>query len=208
MTRNHPTRRDVARRVAEAVFAGTLFSTALVSGAVFIGVPPAMALPDTDNDGLEDWREQRSCTDETKADTDFDVLTDGEEVNNTGTNPCRVDTDGDRVHDGRELQLGINPLKVDTDGDGRDDGQEHLVDNTDPRVPDTPGGGGGTDGGGGGEQARPDTDGDGMFDEDEINGFNRCECVTDPNKPDTDGDNVNDGAEDDNNTNPLDRNDF
>jgi hypothetical protein len=203
MTRDHHTRRDVARRVAEAVFAGTLFSTALVSGTVFIATPPAMALPDTDNDGIEDWREQRSCTDETKADTDFDVLSDGEEVNKTGTDPCNVDTDGDRVHDGRELQLGIDPLNADTDGDGRNDGQEHLVDNTNPRVPDTPG----TDGNGGGEQPRQDSDGDGMFDDDEINGHNNCGCATEPNNPDTDGDGVNDGAEDDNGTDPLDPND-
>jgi hypothetical protein len=62
------------------------------------------------------------------------------------------------------------------------------------------------------EQAPPaqrlDRDQDGMFDDDETNGHNNCGCVTDPAKADTDGDGVNDGAEDDNNTNPLDPNDF
>lgn len=56
---------------------------------------------------------------------------------------------------------------------------------------------------------RPDTDGDGMFDDDEIKGqYTNGSFVTDPNNPDTDGDGVNDGAEDDNGTNPLDPNDF
>ena len=44
-----------------------------------------------------------------------------------------------------------------------------------------------------------------MFDDDEINGWNGH--VTDPHNPDSDGDGVNDGAEDDNDTNPNDPND-
>lgn len=52
-----------------------------------------------------------------------------------------------------------------------------------------------------------DCDGDGMFDDDEKNGYNEGGFVTDPNNPDSDGDGVNDGAEDDNGTNPLDPND-
>jgi hypothetical protein len=52
-----------------------------------------------------------------------------------------------------------------------------------------------------------DRDSDGMFDDDETNGWNKGGFVTDPDNPDTDGDGVNDGAEDDNGTNPLDPND-
>jgi hypothetical protein len=44
-----------------------------------------------------------------------------------------------------------------------------------------------------------------MFNDDEVNGHNTCGCVTDPDNPDSDGDNVNDGAEDDNGTDPNDR---
>ena len=55
------------------------------------------------------------------------------------------------------------------------------------------------------KQIGNDRDGDGMFNDDEVNGHNTCGCATDPDNPDSDGDNVNDGAEDDNGTDPNDR---
>jgi hypothetical protein len=58
-----------------------------------------------------------------------------------------------------------------------------------------------------GQNVRSDRDGDGMFDDDEINGHNNAGAPTDPDDPDTDNDDVNDGAEDDNGTNPNDPND-
>ena len=38
-----------------------------------------------------------------------------------------VDSDGDGLSDGLELQLGWNPDSADTDGDGFDDGEEHAA---------------------------------------------------------------------------------
>src|SRR5690349_19356025 len=49
---------------------------------------------------------------------------------------------------------------------------------------------------------RTDSDGDGLFDDDEVNVYG-----TDPNNPDTDGDGIDDGQEVFNGTNPLDPND-
>ena len=45
----------------------------------------------------------------TTIDTDGDGLTDGEEIN-IGTDPTLADTDGDGVSDGVEVSLGSNPL--------------------------------------------------------------------------------------------------
>jgi hypothetical protein len=102
------------------------------------------------------------------------------------------------------VEFKTSPLKADTDGDGLSDFKELfeiLGDPLDPknpkaiatRKPPPP------------PEQRPDRDGDGMFDDDEVNGHNTCGCVTDPDNPDSDGDAVNDGAEDDNGTDPNDR---
>ncbi|MET0212727.1 MAG: hypothetical protein ABW292_06980, partial [Vicinamibacterales bacterium] len=56
----------------------------------------------------------------TVEDTDFDGLLDNDEVG-LGTNPLEVDTDGEGLWDGEEVNTrGTDPLKVDTDGDGVD----------------------------------------------------------------------------------------
>ena len=44
-----------------------------------------------------------------KPDTDNDGLTDGEEVNEHGTEPGNPDTDGDGLIDGDELFYGTDP---------------------------------------------------------------------------------------------------
>lgn len=61
------------------------------------------ALPDSDNDGLNDYVE-------------FDL----------GTDPYNPDTDGDGLTDGEEVNLGLNPLNADTDGDGINDGIDSI----------------------------------------------------------------------------------
>jgi uncharacterized OB-fold protein len=114
-----------------------------------------------------------------KNDTDGDGLLDGEELVNTfecwvlqsngkmvlqnitvSTNPDNIDTDGDRIPDGLEIQLKINPTLKDTDFDFISDGDEYygfsipgLGNNikTDP--------------------ANPDTDGDGLLDGEEKDGI-------------------------------------
>ncbi len=57
-------------------------------------------------------------------DTDQDGLSDLFEVETEGFDPCRDDTDGDGVPDGRELMFGTNPADRDTDRDGLNDNVE------------------------------------------------------------------------------------
>lgn len=67
------------------------------------------SLPDTDNDGLNDYEE-----------ADY------------GTSVDNADTDNDGVIDGDEVLLGLNPLSQDSDGDGFTDGFERDQ-GTDPK---------------------------------------------------------------------------
>ena len=88
---------------------------------VMAGTDPL--LPDTDMDGIGDTEELASCLDPNSADTDMDGIPDGvEDANQDGqlgtcvdhmwdamcagieSNPCDVDTDGDRTDDGDEAQ--------------------------------------------------------------------------------------------------------
>ena len=73
---------------------------------------------DTDGDGIPDIYETGTGiyvsptdtgTDPNKADTDGDLLTDGEEVNTYHTNPNIKDTDGDGFDDGFEVATGFSP---------------------------------------------------------------------------------------------------
>ncbi len=53
-----------------------------------------------------------------------DKLSDPFELFDYKGSPCKVDTDGDVLHDGDEFILGTDPTKPDTDGDGLKDGDE------------------------------------------------------------------------------------
>lgn len=116
------------------------------------GMPPSgqVLSEDTDGDGLSDSLETILGTDPQLVDTDFDGLSDGDEVNDHGTDPLNRDTDGDGLTDGDEVLLhGTDPLDPDTDHDGLDDGLE-----LDPSFLSDP--------------LNPDTDGDGFLDGEEI----------------------------------------
>ncbi len=65
---------------------------------------------DADLDGLNDEQEKQLGTDPKKIDTDGDGLTDYDEVNTYHTNPLKVDTDGDGFGDSAELRRGYDPL--------------------------------------------------------------------------------------------------
>lgn len=68
-------------------------------------------------------------------DTDFDGLTDAEELD-IGTDPNKFDTDGDGLPDGDDLRTwGANPLKADTDGGGANDYCEVIDFQTNPNDP-------------------------------------------------------------------------
>ena len=95
---------------------------------------------DPDTDGLNNLGEQTHETDPLQPDSDWDMLTDGDEVNTHSTNPTLWDTDMDQLSDGEEVN-GIHgyitiPTNPDTDGGGRTDGEEIWTDGTDPLNPD------------------------------------------------------------------------
>ncbi|WP_164478787.1 CAP domain-containing protein [Mycolicibacterium stellerae] len=89
----------------------------------------------------------------------------------------RPDGDGDGLFDDDEVEVYFTDPKVaDTDSDGSSDGEEVYV-GTDPKVKNA-------------AAARPDGDGDGLFDDDEVNVYG-----TDPKVADTDKDGADDGQE-------------
>ena len=71
---------------------------------------------DCDLDGLTNLAEIQAGTSLVKADTDGDRLKDIRELDETHTNPCAYDTDGDTLSDGDEIALGLDPTKVMSDG--------------------------------------------------------------------------------------------
>ncbi len=66
---------------------------------------------DSDGDGLIDAEEKILGTDPNKIDTDGDGLTDWAEVKIYHTDPLNSDTDGDGYSDGHEVKNGYDPLK-------------------------------------------------------------------------------------------------
>ncbi len=134
------------------------------------GTDPLTAGVDTDRDYLLDEIEIQLGSDPNAVDSDGDTLIDGNEVNLYGSDPTLVDTDGDGLSDADEVnQYGGNPLLVDTDKDGLDDAQEVSL---------------------GTFPYHPDTDEDGLSDGDEVNVYH-----TDPKVADTDAEGTNDGVE-------------
>ena len=96
-------------------------------------VPPSV---DSDSDGMPDaWESRYGLLPyyyDAHLDRDGDGVVNGDEFV-LGSNPTRVDTDGDGVWD-----LGDpNPVLVDTDGDGLTDGQEISGYGTDPQDTDS-----------------------------------------------------------------------
>ncbi len=71
---------------------------------------------DFDNDKLKNLEEIKYGTDLFNVDTDYDTLTDYDEIMKYNTNPIETDTDEDFISDGDELKLGLNPNKNKTDG--------------------------------------------------------------------------------------------
>ena len=125
---------------------------------------------DPDNDGLVNEREDALKTDRHDPDTDFDLLTDGEEYHMYLSNPTVKDTDLDDLYDGDEvIRVRTSPISSDSDGDSLGDGAETNELFTNP--------------------LDDDTDHDDLKDPDEfVHG-------TDSRVVDTDGDSVAEGVE-------------
>lgn len=79
---------------------------------------------DTDEDGLTIIKEAGLGTDPLLYDTDFDGLSDSEEVNIYRTSPLLYDTDYDGLSDYDEIILGLDPLNKDTGGKGIPDSEK------------------------------------------------------------------------------------
>ncbi len=91
---------------------------------------------DTDGDGISDKGEEVEGTYFDNSDSDFDGLSDYDEIFVHGTDPMNSDTDGDELEDGDEITYGTEPLDPDTDNDGLLDGEE-IDEGTDPLDSDT-----------------------------------------------------------------------
>jgi hypothetical protein len=93
------------------------------------------ATADDDNDGVNNYEECVYSLDSRNDDFDGDELTDGQELNKLGTDPTRVDTDGDMITDTLEVQgfnyggrqWYLNPNNPDTNNDGLSDSVECPV---------------------------------------------------------------------------------
>jgi hypothetical protein len=235
------TENGVTTPVADPDGAGPLLGT---NTAIFIADadPVSITSPldsDTDNDGLGDGVEDANKngkqdnpvigtsttvgsgeTDPNNIDSDGDTLTDGNEVNGTGsnagkiTNPMDVDTDNGGTNDNLEIVAGTNPSAgngaddpdADTDGDGLTNVQEGNL-GTNPNVADTDG-----DGISDGIEVGPDkiytagidtnpldadSDDDGLSDgaETGVDGVYTAGTDTNPLNKDTDSDGIQDGTE-------------
>ncbi|MEA2583080.1 MAG: hypothetical protein QOF33_1165 [Thermomicrobiales bacterium] len=141
--------------------------------------------PDSDGDGLLDGDEVALYgSSPTNGDTDGDGYLDGEEVS-AGSKPNDPasfpdngsDTDGDGLTDSQEAELGTDPNNSDSDFDGYTDSEEAGA-GANPNDPASfPG------------NTAVDSDSDGLSDDDEAG------RGTDPNNPDSDGDGLSDGQE-------------
>ena len=81
---------------------------------------------DLDEDSLTNLEEINYGTKPKFSDSDFDGLSDDEEIYTCKTNPMKWDTDEDGVGDSEEIRLGLNPLSSDTNGNGISDGDEEI----------------------------------------------------------------------------------
>ena len=81
-----------------------------------VATTPSLATLDTDGDGLTDAEEADIGTNAHEGDSDFDGLSDRDEVETYKTNPMLRDTDSGSVADGHEvIEDGTDPLVADDD---------------------------------------------------------------------------------------------
>lgn len=123
-----PTKVDETLNLRLVTFANKAESAVSDIFTVTVGAGTA-PLDDIDADRWENDLEAEAGTDPTKVDTDGDGLTDGLELRKTSSggyasDPLSTDTDADGLDDGFEVFNGSKPTKVDTDADGITDPDE------------------------------------------------------------------------------------
>lgn len=150
---------------------------------------------DKDSDGVPDYIEEYFGMDKDKEDTDGDALSDYMELFELFLDPSLMDTDGNGINDGdedidedglsnlEEIEIETNPLLADTDEDGLTDGEENDIYGTESLIYDTDE----DDMCDGDEVAlgldplRKDSDGNGVFDSEEILEQNFSSSIEDDN---------------------------
>ena len=73
-------------------------------------LPETPGFLDLDGDGIPNEEERLRGTDPQRVDSDFDGLSDFEEIRRYLTSPILVDTDGDGAWDGEEVAAGTDPM--------------------------------------------------------------------------------------------------
>lgn len=135
---------------------------------------------DPDGDGLTNEEEKKYGTNRNDPNSDNDGLEDGAEVNTYGTDPTSKDTDSDEILDGVEVsQYDTDPTVTDTDDDGRDDDEEVVLA---PVILDT--------------QFI-------SYGEKIVVGAEKIDWLLHPNRPNTDSVGIDDGAEDEQGSDPM-----
>jgi hypothetical protein len=71
--------------------------------------PKTPGFTDLDGDGLSNNEERKLGSDPQRIDTDFDGLSDFQEVREYLSSPILVDSDGDNAWDGEEVEAGTDP---------------------------------------------------------------------------------------------------
>ncbi len=132
---------------------------------------------DDDNDGLTDAEEAMHGSDPTKVDSDGDGVSDVVEVRTLGTDPADPDSDADGADDGLDnCPLSSNPTQADTDLDTRGDVCDNCPSDANGTQDDL-------DLDGTGDACDSDDDGDGVPD-----ASDNCPFTSNPNQIDRDGD--------------------
>lgn len=101
----------------------------LLNGVASNGIESVLPSDDYDRDGLSLGQEYEYDTNPFLADSDYDGLTDYDEINVYNTNPIQKDTDRDGMGDGTEVDAGLDPNLPDTNGDGIADSEEIVSQN-------------------------------------------------------------------------------
>lgn len=161
---------------------------------------------DQDRDGLKDDEEKRIGTDPSKADTDGDGFSDGDEINSLKTDPLKPDPPSASGRPGLENYRGPNPGPVPTSARPQSGTTSTSNGSTFTATP-VPVGSSDQDQDGltrdqelqlGTDPLKADTDGDGLSDRDEVEKYK-----TNPLVADTDRDGFTDAEEIKNGYNPL-----